>query len=246
VRDSGTGIPPEHLPRIFDPFFTTKGVQQGTGLGLSVCFSIVEQHGGTIEVETTGIEGTVFAIWFPTVAEAPAAVQDAALEAGKSEPLAVGSGDPTVLVVDDEEFITRLVHESLRTRLGCRVVRAASAEEALEQIETIACDLVISDVRLPGRNGMDLLREVRRRQPRLAERFFFITGDAGSRELNALLHETGCPVLRKPFSMESLAIQASALLRTKTRDDAEPLPPPSAAGAPRAIDALPILIAMDA
>jgi signal transduction histidine kinase/CheY-like chemotaxis protein len=245
VRDSGSGIPSEHLHRIFDPFFTTKGVQQGTGLGLSVCFSIVEQHGGTIEVETTGTDGTVFAIWFPTIADAPAAVQDGAFESGESPPLAAGLGEPTVLVVDDEEFITRLVHESLRTRLGCRVVRAASAEEALEKLETIACDLIISDVRLPGRNGMDLLREVRRRQPRLAERFLFITGDAGSRELNALLHETGCPVLRKPFSMETLAIQTSAFLRAKLQDDAQRLPLACSAP-PRAIHHPPVLMAMDA
>jgi signal transduction histidine kinase/FixJ family two-component response regulator len=223
VRDCGSGISPEHLNRIFDPFFTTKGVQQGTGLGLSVCFSIVEQHGGTIEVETTGPEGTVFALWLPTIADAPSGAPGSAPHSAESALIGMASGEPTVLVVDDEEFITRLVHESLRTHLGCHVIRAASAEEALEQLDTIACDLVISDVRLPGRNGLDLLREVRRRQPRLAERFLFITGDAGSRELNILLHETGCPVLRKPFSMETLAIQTSALLQAKLQDEATPL-----------------------
>jgi two-component system, cell cycle sensor histidine kinase and response regulator CckA len=219
VRDSGSGIAAEHLHRIFDPFFTTKGVQQGTGLGLSVCFSIVQQHGGTIEVETTGKDGTVFALWLPTFADAPRSAQDAESPSGESVALTAVPGELTVLVVDDEEFITRLVHESLRTRLGCRVVRAESAEEALEKLETIACDLVISDVRLPGKNGLDLLHELRRRWPRLAERFFFITGDAGSRELNILLHETGCPVLRKPFSMETLAVQTSAFLRGKMQDD---------------------------
>jgi DNA-binding response OmpR family regulator len=120
----------------------------------------------------------------------------------------------------------------LRTRLGCRVVRAASAEEALEKLDTISCDLVISDVRLPGKNGLDLLREVSRRQPCLTERFLFITGDAGSRELNILLHETGCPVLRKPFSMETLAIQTSALLQTKLQREAG-LPSSAAASAER-------------
>jgi len=232
VRDSGSGIAPEHLDRIFDPFFTTKGVQQGTGLGLSVCFSIVQQHGGTIEVETTGTDGTVFALWFPMVVEAPRASLEAVAQSRESASLGMAPGEPTVLVVDDEEFITRLVHESLRTRLGCRVLRAASAEEALEKLESNACDLVISDVRLPGRNGLDLFHEVRRRWPRLAERYFFITGDAGSRELNVLLHETGCPVLRKPFSMETLAIQTSASLAVKIKDGAA-TPSIDSAAAPR-------------
>jgi CheY-like chemotaxis protein len=217
VRDGGTGIAPEHLPRIFDPFFTTKGVQQGTGLGLSVCFSIVQQHGGTIEVESNGPDGAVFAVWLPMIADGLSAAENAAPGSEESAPLQALAGEPTVLVVDDEEFITRLVHESLRTRLGCRVVRAGSAEEALEKLETIACDLVISDVRLPGKNGLDLLLDIRRGFPRLAERFFFITGDAGSCELNILLHETGRPVLRKPFSMETLAMQTSALLRADTQ-----------------------------
>jgi len=215
VRDSGSGIPPEHLNRIFDPFFTTKGVQQGTGLGLSVCFSIVQQHGGTIEVETTGRDGTVFALWLPITADVRDMAQDTAVRSEESAASETLSGEFMVLIVDDEEFITSLVHESLRTRLGCRVVRAESAEDALEMLATAAFDLVISDVRLPGKNGLDLLRELRRRWPRLAERFFFITGDAGSRELNILLQETGCPVLRKPFSMEALVKQTSAFLQAE-------------------------------
>lgn len=208
VQDAGSGIPEECLPRIFDPFFTTKGVQQGTGLGLSVCFSIVQQHGGTIEVENTGPEGTTFAIWLPLAAGSQPAENDASTE----EPVARVDRESVVLVVDDEPFITSLVHETLRSHLECRVVRAGSTEEALQFLETMNFQLVISDVRLPGRNGMSLFEECRKRWPQLAAHFFFITGDAGSRELHAALEHTGCPVLRKPFSIDALVVQTAALL----------------------------------
>jgi two-component system NtrC family sensor kinase len=65
IRDSGCGIPPEHLQKIFDPFFTTKGVGKGTGLGLSVSHGTIEAHGGTIEVESEVGEGTEFRIYLP-------------------------------------------------------------------------------------------------------------------------------------------------------------------------------------
>jgi len=215
IRDGGHGISPEHQARIFDPFFTTKSVQQGTGLGLSVCFSIVQQHGGTIEVESSGPDGTVFAVCLPLSgkpAQLTACCERTPLAAARHLP-----GTPLVLVVDDEEFITSLVHEALRSQLGCQVLRVASAEEGLERLAEISCDLIISDVRLPGLNGLALYAAVQERWPHLAERFFFITGDAGSQELTGLLEATRRPVLRKPFSMETLVQQAYAILQPGAR-----------------------------
>jgi two-component system NtrC family sensor kinase len=66
IRDTGIGILPEHLPRIFDPFFTTKPEGEGTGLGLSVSYGIITEHGGKIEVESEPGEGTTFQITLPT------------------------------------------------------------------------------------------------------------------------------------------------------------------------------------
>ena len=65
IRDTGQGIAPEHLPRIYDPFFTTKAARKGTGLGLSVTYGIVQEHGGTIEVQSEPGAGTLFHLEFP-------------------------------------------------------------------------------------------------------------------------------------------------------------------------------------
>lgn len=73
VVDSGVGIPPENLPKIFEPFFTTRGTQGGTGLGLSVTYGIVTDHGGMIEVESQPEQGATFTVWLPLEREHVAA-----------------------------------------------------------------------------------------------------------------------------------------------------------------------------
>ena len=99
VRDNGSGIPSDVLPRIFDPFFTTKPPGEGTGMGLSVVHGIVHDHGGTIEVATELGKGTTFTVYFPAVADL---VADAAIPQGNGA---------RVLFVDDEEL---LLHMALR------------------------------------------------------------------------------------------------------------------------------------
>jgi two-component system NtrC family sensor kinase len=70
VSDTGLGIAPDHVTRIFDPFFTTKEVGRGTGLGLAVCYGIVTDHGGRLDVQSVVNAGTTFTISLPTAAVA--------------------------------------------------------------------------------------------------------------------------------------------------------------------------------
>jgi two-component system NtrC family sensor kinase len=69
VRDTGCGIPPDHLDKLFDPFFTTKDVGQGTGLGLAVSYGIIQRHGGTIRVQSEVGRGSTFTVWLPIEGE---------------------------------------------------------------------------------------------------------------------------------------------------------------------------------
>lgn len=168
VSDNGIGIPPENIPRLFEPFFTTKPPGQGTGLGLATAYGIVQQHGGTIGVDSHPNVGTTMEVWLP-VTQAPVA-EDAEPIDG---PLEADSGEHasplTVLVVEDEPTVRRLMARVLE-RDGFRVRTAASGREALDHWGDYAgvVDLVLTDVVMPGGvSGTQLGRELRNRHPNL-------------------------------------------------------------------------------
>ncbi|MCB2180867.1 MAG: PAS domain S-box protein [Desulfobulbaceae bacterium] len=155
IKDTGTGIAASILDNIFDPYFTTK--QDGSGLGLAVCHSIISKHGGLISVQSAEGQGTTFSIYLP------------ASDAGKSgtahkkENLTKGSG--TVLLMDDEATI-RTVAQRMLTHLGYDVVLASNGEEAIKLYKERlgsenAIDVSIMDLTIPGgMGGQDAVREI--------------------------------------------------------------------------------------
>ena len=221
VSDTGHGIKSEHLSRIFDPFFTTKAPDRGTGLGLSVCLGIVRQHHGELLVRSVPGQGSEFQVLLPQapvgVQQAPPAMMAVPTTTTASSVTSLGVQERwEIMVVDDEEFITGLVQETLRRRMNCRVERVHHGRHAINRLAQSRFDLVISDVRMPEIDGFALLQWIRDTQPSLAHRTLFITGDMGSADLETEAFTLGVPVLEKPFTADALVEHCQQLLEIRT------------------------------
>ena len=200
IADTGAGITPDVLLHIFEPFYTTKEFGKGTGLGLSTVYGIVKECGGYISVDSVPREGTTFTIYFPRVhAEADAL---AAHEPERGEELP--SGTETVLIVEDNEGLRRLAERVLTDR-GYVVLAAANADAALHLSSDLSTpiDLLLTDIVMPGVDGIQLSQRVAVRRPNT--RVLFMSGYS-SRDLADRHAETnGRKLLQKPFTPETLA-----------------------------------------
>jgi signal transduction histidine kinase/ActR/RegA family two-component response regulator len=194
IADTGPGIPAEVRGRIFEPFFTTKPIGQGTGLGLSLCRGIVEEHGGAIAVESEPGRGARFEITLP-VTERPASA-----DTPSATDTAPSGGTKTILVVDDERDLAEILVEALG-REGHRVEIAGNGADALRRLEQHGYDLVVSDTKMPVMDGVELFHEIERRFPLLRKRIVFVTGDVLDAEKRRFLESSGAPFLTKPFDL---------------------------------------------
>jgi len=220
VTDTGTGIPPDVLPKIFEPFFTTKDVGKGTGLGLSTVYGIVKQSGGFIFADSEIGQGTSFVIYFPVFHGEAAEAQPVAPKQAPQELWGTGS----ILVVEDEDMV-RSVAERALTRQGYQVRTASNGEEALEILEQVAVeeegggfDLLISDVMMPTMDGPTMVGHARRRFPELP--ILFMSGYA-EEQLRRSIDIENVSFLAKPFSVQQLAEAARDALARHTRVAAE-------------------------
>jgi two-component system cell cycle sensor histidine kinase/response regulator CckA len=204
VKDTGTGIKPEHLEKIFDPFFSTKEVGKGTGLGLSTVYGIVKQTGGTILVDSQMGVGTSFRIYLPRYVETEADLKTLENRAEAPAKIADLTGSGTVLLVEDEEAVRSLASRALSTR-GYTVLEAGNGTEALEIMdrEHGQVDLVVSDVVMPGMDGPTLLRHLRERNPGI--RIVFMSGYAEEAFRKNLGEDEDFIFLPKPFTLKKLA-----------------------------------------
>jgi PAS domain S-box-containing protein len=198
VSDDGPGISAEMRGKIFDPFFTTKEVGKGTGLGLTVAYAIVQEHGGRIRVEERS-EGASFVVELPvsevaTISKTPLPQGVPSLEAVQGA---------SVLLVEDERALAAAVSEAL-TDAGLKVDHASDGEEALARVRQKNYDAVICDLKMPRVDGMMLYRAIAAATPALARRVIFVTGDVAGTDAERFLEDTGCRWLAKPFRLGDL------------------------------------------
>jgi signal transduction histidine kinase len=208
LADTGPGIPPDIQAKVFEPFFTTKALGEGTGLGLSLCSGIVEEHGGTLTLAHSSATGTTFVIELPV--GTPPAVTPASVAA--QAPVAVAPH--RVLVVDDEEALAEVVAEAVE-RDGHTTRIASNGAMALEMLGREPYDMIISDTKMPVLDGERFYAELARRYPRLRERILFLSGDVLSREKREFLERTGAPYLSKPFDLVELRATVQRILSRK-------------------------------
>lgn len=194
VRDNGSGIAEEQIDRIFEPFFTTKDIGKGTGLGLSQVYGFIKQSGGEVDVDSRLGEGATFSLYLQrTLAPAaPGYVRTV-------EPL--DAIRASILVVEDNDQVGEFASHVLAD-LGFVTRRVANGHDAIAVLEAdhAEIDIVFSDVVMPGIDGVDLAREIRKRWPDIT-----IVLTSGYSHVLAADAGHGFALLHKPYSVDELS-----------------------------------------
>jgi two-component system, NtrC family, sensor kinase len=211
VHDTGSGIPESIRDKIFEPFVTTKGAlggsaTPGTGLGLSVSYGIVQSHGGTFEVESEEGKGTTMTIYLPIVTDPQEAQELVATEQPEELPVL------RILLVDDDRTVAGSL-QSLLQKAGHTVVFLNDAASALDEYRASEFDLVLTDVQMPGMNGIELTTELRRYNPDAL--VIACTGQAMDDQIEQVRAAGAFDVLRKPFELEEVIAAMSSAWKQK-------------------------------
>ena len=207
VRDSGVGIPEKNLSRVFEPFFTTKEPGKGSGLGLSMVFGIVKNHGGTIHVQSGEGEGTTMTAYLPAF-EGEVARE----EVPEPSPVSPMGRKGRVLLVDDEETV-REVCASMLEVIGYDVIAAENGEEGVERYRERwrEIDLVILDMIMPKMGGRDCFRKIREINPQV--RAILSTGYSLEGAVQEILREGMDGFIQKPYRLDQLSEAMSQAMR---------------------------------
>jgi PAS domain S-box-containing protein len=205
VTDTGCGMAKEVKDRIFEPFFTTKEKGKGTGLGLSTVYGIVKQSGGYLWVSSEPGKGTCIEVYLPRTDEVAETFQE---EVKKERVL---QGNETILVVEDEEMLRKLIVQALRSE-GYKVLQALHGGDAL-----LACErhlepihLIVTDVVMPGMGGPELIERLR--QVRQDFKVLYMSGYTDESDVHHEVLGGELKIVQKPFSMDVLARRVRKLL----------------------------------
>lgn len=206
VSDNGCGIHKEDIPKLFEPFFTTKETGKGTGLGLSTVHGIVKQNNGCITVYSEVGVGTTFKVYLPRYHGSGKGHRDT----DSSAELRLGKG--TILIVDDEPAIVRLV-KRMAEKLGYRVLEALSPNAAIRMAREHlgAIDLMISDVIMPEMNGKDLMNYIRTIYPNIG--VVFMSGYTSNVIAHHNILDDDMHFISKPFTIKELSHTISEAIK---------------------------------
>jgi PAS domain S-box-containing protein len=215
MADTGLGISKAVQPHIFEPFFTTKEVGQGTGLGLSTCFGLIEQNKGYLLFESEEGQGTTFFVYLPRAVDN----KPKNLLTGKINTELV-QGTETVLLVEDAVMVRQMSSRVLRL-YGYKVIEARDGEDALQHIAQQpvgAIDLLITDLNLPKLSGDVLIGRVKELYPTI--KLLLITGYSNRAVEDKGFSAERVPILSKPFSPDVLVTRVRQVL--DMADEQEP------------------------
>ncbi|MDR1031908.1 MAG: response regulator [Holosporales bacterium] len=213
VKDTGLGIPREHISHMFEPFFSTKAKGAGTGLGLSTVYGIVKQADGFISVKSQVKEGSAFYLYFPYHQLSQEADSS---QAASNKSVFDLTGLGKILLIEDEDAVRLFTSRALRDK-GYQVLEASDGVKGLELLKgNPYVRLVISDVIMPVIDGLEFLNQVRGVM-KLSVDILFISGYVEEAFRTRLTHESKAHFLQKPFGIQELAAKVKSVLSSPSK-----------------------------
>ncbi len=216
VTDDGTGIPADQLEKIFNPFYKVRSNltanYSGTGIGLALAKSLTEKHGGLLKVQSRPQQETVFTLCIPYEAAAEATpIADSSTIVQETD-----EAKPVVLVVEDDDSLSDFVAKSLRGE-GYKPITCSNGAEAMQQLEGVAVDLIISDVMMPEMDGIELCRQVKTNINFSHIPLILLTAKGNSDAEIAGIESGADAYITKPFKWKHLTVVVRNLLESRAR-----------------------------